>query len=1141
MKKNCCHNWLKLKKLWTTKTFLSMRLTFYVLLLATIQGLAIDSYAQATKLNLNLSNTTVKQVLSEIEDGSEFYFLYNSKLIDVERKVDVKFKNKKIDEALDLLFNDTQVSYNIVDRQIVLSGNESIKTNTVSVQQNSITGTVSDDGGLPLPGVTVIIKGSIQGTITDLDGKYSILNIPENSTLVFSFVGMRSQEIVVDGESSINVIMHETTISLDEVVAVGYGTAKRSDLTGAISSVKGDDLVKGASSRAIEALQGKAAGVSIIKDSGRPGNGVKVRIRGIGTINNSNPLYVIDGVPNDNMDNVEANDILNIEVLKDASSTAIYGSRGANGVIMVTTKSGSLSKKPVFAYNSYYSVENVKHIDVLNGSQFAQMMLEAGESDGNQLTGNKLQLLTDAVANKTVGTNWQDEVLQTGIEQNHQVSVTGGIKNDNDQSLKYYISGSYNDQKGTGKNTGYNRYNFLSKLEFAFSKKVTAGLDINYTNSERNGGSENDYWGDPLPIALIANPLMLPKEADGSWGSMWFNEQQRNAAYTVQDAKDFKDSYIDFGGRAWVQLQLMDGLSFKTIYSYSNSFTHTKNYSPQYYLNAVSNRNNATLYELRNGANSWYWNNILTYKKMFNNIHSVSVMLGHEATHYEIDGFNITSTDGVSDLDGLRYIDRAKAWSNPQTDVNETGIESFFGRLTYSYKHKYTLNAIVRRDGSYKFAKKNRWGTFPSVGLAWRLSEEEFIQNTGWSNNIKIRANWGRVGNESSAQAYAYLSTVNVDNMYYAINGNTVTQGGIPTSTVNPDLKWETVESSNIAVDLGFFDNKLTVSADYFVKNTKDMIVQVPTPDYTTNSDPFVNIGEMQNKGFELTFGYGDQSGDFSYNINGNISFISNEVKNLGSRSYIQGGFTTDKLDPQYVTRTEAGKEIAYFIGFQTDGLYKSQEEINATGFANAGAIKVGDIKFVDQNGDHVLDAGDYKDLGSAIPDFTYGINGYASYKNFDFSVSIVGSQGNEIINAMTPFLSSGGDSGYGNLLATRLNRYDAVNNPDGTEARVTIQDPNKNFFKMSDLFVENGSFLKIKTIQLGYNLPENLISKVNLTKLRLYVTGKNLITFTKYSGYDPEISEYKPGNSNTALSSGIDMANYPLPKSFVVGLNITF
>ncbi len=1124
------HKALKFNCAW--KILLIMKLTG-VLLLAGLLQVSAKGLSQNVRVNLEMENAPIEEFMAAIENQTDYRFVYLNETVK-DKLITIKAINTSVTKLLERSFSEAGLKYQILDKLVI------IKPDKISgeMQQIVVTGKVTDENGEPLPGVSISLKGTTRGTITNLEGEYTIeVDDPSTAVLVFSFVGYISQEINVGDQTTINISMNPDILGLEEVVVVGYGTIKKSDLTGAISSFKGESLTMLATSKVVEALQGRAPGVSIIKQSGRPGDGVKVRIRGIGTINQSDPLYVIDGIPSSNMDNVEANDILSIEILKDASSTAIYGSRGANGVVMVTTKTGSLIDDPIFSVNSYYSFDNVEQIELTKGYENAQLFLEAVENDGKSFGGDVKALFDDAIANKTIGTNWQDAVFQTGVTQNHQISIMGGLKGKPNQSLKYYLSTSFNDQKGTVKYTDFKRYNFLSKLDFSFNKNIKLGLDVNYTNSENIGfRSDQFFLANAVSQSLWPNPLMPIKMEDGTWGDMWLNQYHQNSAQVVERYKHLSTNNTSFGTRGWLEVYIIEGLSLKTIFNYSKTLGHTKDYSPSYYVNAAQNQINSTLNEFSNESKGWYWNSILTYEKKFANIHDITFMLGHEATYRESYGFGINATAGVLDDELLRYINRATAWGTPQATANETGMESFFGRITYLYDDKYILNAIVRRDGSYKFISKNKWGTFPSIGLAWKASEESFIKSLGIFDNLKLRANWGHVGNEASAGAYSYLSSINISNMWYSFDGSTAFLGGIATDTPNYDLKWEYVESSNIGADMGFLNNKLSISADYYIRNTKDMIIQVPTPAYTSNSDPFINIGNMRNKGFEFNADYIVQLGDFSYNIGANISFNNNEVKSLGDRVYIEGGRVPGDINPYYITRTEVGEEVGYFIGYEYAGIYTSQAEIDASGLSS---ITLGDAKFIDQNDDGVLDADDYIKLGSPHPDFTYGIHGSGKYKGFDLAFNIIGSQGNEIVNPMIVWLSRG--RGLGGLLPIRMDRYHPENNPTGTQPRMTINDPNGNYVRMSNLLIEDGSYLKIKTIQLGYTLPKSIVSKINIAKCRLYVTGQNLLTFTNYSGYDPEIAEYRYDNPNNSLAQGIDLGNYPIPKTFIMGVNITF
>lgn len=1008
------------------------------------------------------------------------------------------------------------------------------------LNETTVSGRVTDELGTPLANVSVTVVNNTSATRTDNDGQYKISVNQSRAELIFSHIGYETYHEIVTESKEINVILKKINEGLDEVVVIGYGVQKKRDLTGSVASVKGDDILNVATNRAIEGLQGKAAGINIVRESGRPGDGVKVRIRGIGTINNSDPLYVIDGIPGSSMGNIDANDIQSIEILKDASATAIYGSRGANGVVLVTTKSGSYAEKTIVSLNSYYSTEKIRPVALLKGYEYAMLFLEASENDGSSFNEKQLELLNNAVANKTEGTDWQRAIFQTGSTQNHQVSIQGGLVKDANKRLKYYTSLAYNDVKGTIKYTGFDRVGFISKIDVTFNKRLKGGFDLRYTLTNNKGQAVQGQHGDnPISQALWASPLMPVKNEDGIWGDMWFNEQQRNAAAIVEFTKEQNIENSSFNPRAWLELDVWKGLKIKTLYSYSRDNMHNKQYTPSYRINSVQFNQDTKLFEARASSSGWYWNNLMYYDKEIGSYHHIAATLGHEATYATTDGFNITASQGIPEDEQLHYLNRGTAFGVPGAIQNQMGMVSYFLRLNYGYKDKYLLTSTVRRDGSYKFSDANKWGTFPSVGFAWKISQENFMKNVTLINDAKVRVGWGQVGNESSAQPYSYLSTVTINNIFYPINGVTAFRGGIPIATVNPNLKWETVESTNLGIDLELFNRAVNFSADYFIKTTRDMIVQLPTPAFTSNEDPFMNVGSMKNSGLELVLGYNKKSNNFSWGVNGNISFLKNRVISLGDKDFIQGGRTTDKIIPEWITRTQKGEEVAYFVGYRYEGIYRSQQEIDNSGLLNKSTIMIGDARFKDQNGDGILNELDYIKLGSAIPDYIYGLNAFCSYKGFDINITVIGSKGNELINAMSPYLTRG--EGYSNQLRTRLNRYHPVNNPSGTQARMSIQDNNENFEKMSNFFVEDGSFLKIRTIQLGYNIPQNIIRKLHISRCRLYCTAQNMFTFTKYSGYDPEIADFTSRNPNASLAAGIDMGNYPIPRSFVVGLNLSF
>lgn len=1014
---------------------------------------------------------------------------------------------------------------------------------TVYGQSRTVTGVVLDESKLPLAGVTVVVKGTTNGTVTNIDGQYEISLLESDQVLVFSFIGFVDQEINVEGKNNIDVVLKTDLVGLDEVVVVGYGTMKKSDLTGAVASVSGDDLEKVASNRPVEAMQGRVAGVSITKSSGNPGAGMKVRIRGVGSTNNSDPLYVIDGIPSGNdMEHVAPEDIESIEVLKDASATAIYGNKGANGVIIVTTKSGSVSDKPVFSFNAYYGVGEVADpIDLLDAKQQGQLILEAAANDGISIPSNLENRINYVLANDYHGTDWQDEIFRTGKQQNYNLSVRGGMQSsaNSDRKLTYSVSGTYYDEEGVVENTNFTKYMLNTKTEYQFNKRVQVGLQVDLFHKE-NGNFPQGLYGGPIPLALTTSPMDSGIDGNGNLVETptTFGQNPRLVIDHMQYAENTTNSY---GVRGWLGIDITDDLNFKTTINLSRGYTHNKDYRPSYYLNENFYRTDSELYEARGEWYSWTWINLLNYSKTFAEKHKVIATLGHESSKDQNAGFSGTGIN-VPQEEMLRYLNLAKTYKEQLGSwQGEGGTESYFARAFYSFEDKYMVTGTARYDGSNKFSGDNKWGFFPSLGASWRATEEEFIKDLNLFSNLKVRAGWGRVGNQASAQAGSDVANIGNYGMYYVFN-DVAYKGGTTTNIPTPDLKWEIVETTNVGVDMGFLNGDLNVTADYFIKDTKDMITRVALPGYYPKDRPNANIGTVRNEGFEISANYGKTLGDVRFNIGGNFSYITNEIRKLNSdpEAFIDGGYI-DKLGN--TTRTEAGREIAYFYGYQTDGIFRTEAELvshSKDGSAIQPSAKVGDVRFVDRNGNGVIDADDRTYLGSGTPDFIYGLNFSVEYKGFDLSGNFYGVYGNEIVNGMNIFALEVKD--YRNAYASRMDRFHPDNNPNGSQPRVTLSDNNNNT-QFSDRYVEDGSYLRLKNVQLGYTFPKSLTQKYKIDKLRLYVSGQNLLTFTDYSGYDPEIGDLTHDASSDAssLGVGVDLGNYPQPRLIYFGVNATF
>ncbi|WP_158275650.1 SusC/RagA family TonB-linked outer membrane protein [Marinilabilia rubra] len=999
-------------------------------------------------------------------------------------------------------------------------------------QQRTLTGTVTDESGLPLPGVTVAVENTTKGTITDANGNYTIdLQEGENS-LVFSFIGFESQTIDVSGQTSLDVTLKEAVLGIDEVVVVGYGTVKKSDLTGAVGKVGGEELNAMATADPVQNLQGKLAGVNVVSNSGEPGSGTRIRVRGIGTINNSDPLYVVDGFPMNNMSNVDPSNIESVEVLKDASATAIYGSRGANGVVLVTTKSGKEGKAR-FDVNSYAGVQVInERIDMANGYEFAELRKEAYENAG--LTVPKVEMLDYVINNQLEGTDWQEELFNVAPIQNYSLSVSGGT-----ESVNYNVGGTYNSQEGTIDNSGIDKLFLYSNTQYNFSEKVSLGANLSYTFYEKNNNNNNQYGGS-LTDGLQMDPLTA------AWDDYTNNYGKRfitggttiaNPARIVDEAEHNTSSAHRLIANFDLNIKdvFIEGLAFKTMYAADIHLGKSKAYYPEFYIAPDQKRDKSSLYEQRFEQMDWVWNGYFSYNKDLGT-HSVNTTLGAETQSFNYNAINATAFDVPFDED-LMYFDQAQ--DPEQKTVNggagKTTLMSYFARANYSFDNRYLLTATYRADGSSKFVGDNQWGYFPSFSMGWNVTEESFMSDVYFFDQLKFRAGWGQVGNEASVAANSYLATMNTGYTY--VFGNSPVDGARAGALSNPDLKWEVTEQLNVGVDMMFLDQRLSASIDWFDRDTKDMILRTPIPYYVGSGRPARNAGTMNNTGIEASLTWNENKEDFQYSISLNASSIKNEVTSLAGGEPISGG-NAQKMGS--VTRTEEGHEIAYFYGLETDGIFNNESELNNYTWTDpeSGSTKaiqpsagLGDLKFVDQNNDGVINEDDRVKLGSAIPDFTAGLNLQMAYKGFDFKAFFYGVFGSEAVNVLKYYTH--GSFSQSNYHTDKMNRW-TPDNPDTNEPRVISTDPNQNS-RFSDRHVEDNSYIRLRNLQIGYTLDEGFVESIGLGSVRFYLNGDNLMTITDYSGYNPEIA----GGGD--LSNGVDFATYPMGVTLTGGVNIKF
>lgn len=1002
--------------------------------------------------------------------------------------------------------------------------------------QKLITGKVTDpENNEGAVGVNVVVKGTTVGTVTDLDGNYSV-QVPENGThLVFSFVGYQTQEIEIGSQSTINTKMVVEAKTLQELIVVGYGVQKKSDVTGAIASVKAEELTKLAVSGVSQALQGRAAGVQVTANSGQPGSEVQVRIRGVGTVNNSDPLYVVDGFPVAGIGYLNPQDIESMEILKDASASAIYGARAANGVVLITTKKGK-SGNAVVSYDGYYGVQNSwKAPDMLNGQQWIDIMTES-RVNGKAIDPNERPFTLSAPSdNASVSTDWFKEATRSATIQSHNVSVAGG----NDKS-KYYMSANYFGQQGIIKGTDFERITARLNADHQVNDRVKVGTYLTVSHSNRLQGLE-DYFHGVTNAAQKLDPLTPVYDANGLWVSSPYMDIN-NPVGTIERNNN-RSKMLQISGNAYLDIKIIEGLTFRSNLGLDFARSDSYNFLPKFDISADERNLRNSVFRGYAKTDMYLWENTLNYTKTFAQKHNVTVLAGITRQESRSEGLNVTRFDVPSNSPDFQYVSAATDLS-PTTSggASEWAFLSYLGRINYSYDNRYLFTASVRQDGSSKFAKANRYGVFPSAALGWRIINESFMKGISGTilSDLKIRAGWGQIGN-SEIPAYSYSTAMSNEGRYHYVLGaganEKVIVGVGPSSIGNSVIKWETVESSNIGLDASFLNDKLTFSAEYFIKDTKDMLLVQPVPTYigynsTTGGTiaPYSNSGAVRNSGFEFTLGWQDQVGEFKYNINANLTSIKNEVVSLGDGKlqFIAGGV----FQVGATTRTQVGSPIGTFYGYVVDGIFQNQEEVNAHPLGKTGA-RPGDFRFKDLDNNGKIDDADRQQLGSPFPDFTYGINASAEYKGLDLSLFIQGVQGNSVFNAMKYFNLSGG---FPYNKHTDILKSWGRPGADNTVPIVSSKDRNNNF-RVSSFYVEDGSYIRLKNLQIGYTLPQDLLSKFKIQKLRFYVSGQNLLTVTKYKGLDPEIGQW----TSDQTSSGLDVGTYPQARVWMFGANISF
>ncbi len=1003
--------------------------------------------------------------------------------------------------------------------------------------QITVRGIVTDATGETIIGGSVLIEGTGDGTATDIDGSYEI-QVPDESTVLnFSYIGLQEQSITVGSQRTIDVVLKENISMMEEVVVLGYGTEKRSKISGAVSTVTAEEITETPVLRVEQALQGRVAGVQISQFSGSPGSALTVRIRGVGTINNSDPLYIVDGIPVDGIDFLNPNDIETINVLKDGASAAIYGSRGANGVVLITTKGGTFNQEGKITYESYYGVQSPwKMMHLLNAEEYAIISNEAHINSG-------MVPLTEFRDPSRLGegTDWQSALFQDAPMYSHQLGFQGG-----GEKSSYALSGNYFGQDGIvgGEKSGFERYTVRFNANSQLKNWLKVGSNMGFTYIERGFLAENNVFVTPLIRALNMDPVTPVRKPDGTYAYSYYSDTDiTNPINAIEQTYDTWTSQRVVGA-IFGEASITENLKFKSTYSVDATFATRDRFNPIYNLSVDTTINDAPASEMniRNGVGkehntwrNWQWENVLTYNKSFADIHNFQLIAGNTVLSNRFDFAGGGNNDLPSNNPDDAFISNTIGPITSQTayaGATESSLLSAFAKLNYDYMGKYVASFTFRADGSSKFGANNRFGYFPSASFAWVITEEDFFANEAFSL-LKLRASWGQNGNDRIGD-YGFTTIVNAGQNYSFDGVSDISNGNVALTAANPDLKWETSTQTNIGLDAELYDGRINVVVDYYRKNTSDMLYAAPIPRTAGTFAPVRNIGDVLNAGLELSASYRNRDNAFKYEIGGNIAFVSSEVTGLG-----EGGdpiSTGNVFSAGNVARTEVGQPIASFYGYVTDGIFQNQEEVNAHAFQNENTV-AGDIRFVDLNNDGIINNEDQTYIGNPTPDFTYGINLSAEYKNFDISTFLQGVYGNEIYNGTVRY-----DFSYTNRPQSVLNRWTG----EGTsteEPRVAINDFNNNA-RVSDRFVEDGSYMRIKNVQLGYNVPRTILEKLKFDKIRLYVSATNLLTFTKYSGLDPEIGAtqvFDGNNPYRALDIGIDRGFYPQARVFLGGINVVF
>jgi len=1097
------------------KYILAMKLTIIITFAFITSMSALETYSQKKTISLDLQNVTIKKVIKEIKRTSEFSFWYSNDELNDKERVSISVTNENITTILNQLLKGKNLKYAIKDRHIVIYKPGKEESETIVITEPNvrvINGIVKDaDIDEPLIGVNIIEKGTTNGVITDLNGKFSIEISDNETTLEFSYIGYLMQSVVIIDQDYLEISMKPNLTGLEEVVVIGYGTVKKKDLTGSIVAINTQDLGTPPVSNVGEALQGRAAGVHVISQ-GEPGSNVTFRIRGTGTINNNSPLIVVDGLPlNGGLNQVNMNDIETVQVLKDASATAIYGARGANGVVILTTKRGTQGVSKL-NFNYFYGwQEPTNMVEMLNASEFAQMHNEILIAGGQA---RNTEFLDPASLGE--GTDWLDNLFQIAPMQNYSLSYSIGSEKSN-----IYVSGSYLDQQGIVINNGYKRYLLQFNSDSKINNWLKFGNRLKLEHSLKTRGNHD------IRSAMLSLPTQPVYRADGNYsGPIQQPIYDGDIENPIGKANTVDNSTKGYNvhGSIYTEIEFIKGLKLKSNAGLEANIWNNRTWGPKYTWDSHS-QENSYLYQGSNNSVTWMWDNILSYDKTIAEVHRFNIMGGISTQSNRFEFMDGSKQQFASDK--TQQLANGTLQPTINGNASEWSILSFIGRLNYVFNDRYYLTATVRRDGSSRFGSENKWGTFPSASVAWRISNESFMESIDFINDLKLRLGYGLTGNQSIGN-YSYASALNT--VRYNFGGNYVS-AVVPHKMPNPYVQWESQEQFNVGLDVWLLNNRINLTADAYLKNTNDMLVPMAVPISTGYSDidvPHVNAGKIQNKGIEFTISSRNLTGELAWSTDLTASFNKNEVISINDSIPM----TVGSIGLNYnLALIESGNPMNVFYGFVTDGLFQTDEEVANSALQVPGndpfsRTSAGDIKFRDLNNDGVINDDDRTYLGNPNPDIIFSLNNTFTYKGFDLNIYLQGVYGNKIFNANRLYTEAMAVSH--NQTKETLYRWRG----EGTSnemPRAVYNDPNKNT-RTSNRYIEDGSYLRIKNITFGYTFSNSLLERIKISSARVYASVLNLYTLTDYKGIDPEV----PVN-------GIDNNIYPVTRTFSLGVNIGF